>query len=321
MNKLFKYISGALLLALISNIKAQEYYPLPEDLRYETNITEPLNLRKGYFNTELSFTYMPFSSYFDEQGKRSYLYKLTNGYNSSGVSSYRGITGLVLNYGFANWLMMEVYIPYIYSESQIIDNIEAVIFNYTEHNTTFYKKNGIGDLITIAAFQFIQKPELYSNVFLGLTWPTGSKKDEITEISETITEINKATGSDEYIILSGWQIKKILYPLACEISSSIQHSFGNDFYEPWTDFSINGKLGIMLNDWFTLNNDWEYLHYSGRKYKGVNYEGRDGYQLNSGIYIQQQVKRFRFTERFLFPVSGKGLFANCNLQFVVSYKL
>lgn len=305
-----------------SHCTAQEYIPLPEDLRHETKITEPLTLRKGYFQGIVSYLYTPYVNTFDDNGDRSKFIPTENGINFSGIAFHGMQFNLGAEYGITDRIQIEFALPYIYSESEYIIKNEKVPYNLVINETEYQKTNGIGDLSAYLSYQFIKKTTLYSALSIGMNFPTGSKGIDTVVTTSGMRELNMPTSSDEYSFTTVLRAKKIIYPYALELKPSFAYSFGNDRYKASASyFDVEGSYGVMLNDWFTISNRWEYFYYPGRAFKQSDFNPIHSYRISTGFIVSQQVKRFRFIEQFNYPIMGKSLTTNSDIFFIVSYKM
>ena len=312
------YFSIVILFVSI-NIQAQENNPLPPD-RYETNITEPINLRKGYLRSSYTFIYMTYSDFFNDNSKHSHLYRTLDNFYSSGVSSFDMVNMLTIEYGITNNFQIEIALPYKNGELTILSKTEDVVKNNLFNSTTKYHTNGFGDISAYLKYQFINKPDFYSALSFGVYCPSGTKKNTTIQ-SQEISKTSLPASNEEYIINPGLWFKKVYYPYSFELKPAYTYKFGNDQLEKTSGFECYSQFGVLLNEWFSINNIWDYMYSSKRYNKELKFSSPKGFWLNTGVCILQQVKRFRFKEEVLIPVTGKNSSSNMNLMFSVYYTL
>jgi hypothetical protein len=302
----------------ITIVHAQEKYQLPSDLRCETNITEPLTLRKGYFRTSLGYALAPYDRYFDRESGTSRLLN-SSGLTLSGVSSYMNYYILGFRYGLTNDLSVGIDFWYIKSENFFQYTLEIVPLNdITKYNQYKYSK-GFNDMNLSLSYQFYKKRDFFSSIDLDIKIPTGSTRTE-TIVNENYTSIREPVSSNDWEIGIGLKAKKIIYPFSLYFAPSISQTFGNERREPWTSYSLHTSSGILLNDWFSVNNSWSINYTPIMTSKSIDIQNKNMYSIFTGIQITQQVKQFRFYQMLKFPIAGShGFPTNMNLLFSLSY--
>lgn len=315
-----KFIITFLLAFLIVPIlKAQEKYQLPSDLRCETTITEPLNLRKGYFRTSFGFALAPYDKYFDRQSGTTRLLNHIENLRISGVSSYSNQYNLNFQYGVSNRFNIGVYFWYLFKEETFLFKAEAVAINELWIANRYSYERGFGDLDLDLTYQISQKKDFYSTINLSVKAPTGSLKTD-ESVSENKTIVRNPVGSNKWGMDLGISTKKVFFPFSIKVGTSISYSFGNEELKPSSTYILQSSFGTLLNSWFSVSNAWNYVYAPARVSKNIDLPDRSIYFLYTGIIIEQQVKRFRFSERLVFPLAGsQGASSNFNLIYVVSY--
>lgn len=326
MNSIQKLGFFLIQLFILQNINAQEFYPIPENLRYETSITEPLALRKGFFRAEVYSSFNSFSAYFNHEAKRTFLLENSMGFKSSGVSDYWIFTILNLSYGITEKWMVELGIPYLFGRSQFFNEFEVIPYNYSVKDNQTGELNGLGDFTIATGYQVLSKRNWYLYAYSGMIFPTGTEEKEIKEQDDNLTITADPTSNGEYIFSTGMVIKRIFYPIAMEIEPSFAYQFASKNWENSMFYSFNTRAGILLNDWFIVYNtcDFDFLlsrEQKGNKELNINKEllsHSDRYLLTYGIKIQQQIKNFRLSQILAFPILGKDLFASMSIGMEVS---
>lgn len=306
--------------------QAQELVPRPQNLKYETNITQPLNQRKGFLRSSLSYIYSPFDSYFNSKGRRTKLY--SNDFieeNRSGISGYDVSYLFTLEYGITNRFGIELGLPYVTSESIWLEQREYVIIDSLANETKYNDSKGISDLAIFLRYQFIEKNDFFAVGAIGAWIPVGKPfEDTITTEPLEIKE-HSSMNRDKPIVSAVLWAKKIYYPYAFEIRADYIYRFENDRDNASSNYSLSGQWGLLLNSWFSINNIWEYRYMPSITYKKTaeyqEFTGSKSYQLTSGISTVQQVKQFRFREQIDFPIVGRNLPTNMSLMFSIYYTL
>lgn len=302
-------------------LQAQEKDILPEDLRCETNITEPLNLRRGFIRTSLGFAFTPYDSYFSSGRGRSRIISSDGGLNISGNSSYTSHYRFNIGYGITNNLDVSLELPYYYGEDTQLLTIEYVPWNVVTSKKTLKYENGFGDLDLTFKYQFIHKDDLFSSVYVDFCFPSGSlKKDTLQD--KNYTKIRQSVSNDRYEVGFGIHLKKVYYPFSLGIMPSFNYSFENAKWKASSSFAMHGSWGVLLNDWFSLNNSWSCTYVPKMVKKEIEFVNKNIYFLTTGVSINQQAKRFRFTENLFFPIAGSNNFpSNMNLLFAIYYTM
>ena len=302
---------------IISNAYSQKSYDLPPDLRCETNITEPTNLRKGFFRTSLGYAFAPIDSYFGDSGKTRLL-----GNSSlclSGVSSYTSYYRFNASYGISNRLNVGITLWYFYGKETWLMAEEIVPRNEIVNIRKQEYRKGIDDVNLGLSYQLFQQNDFYSTLEFGLTLPTGSLKSD-TIVNNNYTQIRKPVSSDEYKVDFGFIMKKVIYPFSLILSPSYSYSLGNDKWKPTSTFSINGSGGVLLNSWFSLSNSWSLDYIPSMASRETLFKNKNIYNLYTGVLVNQQVKRFRVTENLKFPIAAsEGYPSNMSLLFSIAY--
>lgn len=296
---------------------SQKSYELPSDLRCETNITEPINLKKGFFRTSLGYAFAPIDSYFGDSGKT----RLMNNGDLwlSGVSSYTSYYRFNASYGITDRLNFGITLWYSYGKETWLLSEELVPRNEIINIRRQEYRKGIDDLNLGVSYQLIQHSDFYSTLEFDLTLPTGSSKSD-TINNSNYTQIRKPISSDDYKADFGFIMKKVIYPFSLILSPSYSYSFGNDKWEPKSTYSISGSGGVLLNSWFSLSNTWSFDYVPIMTSKETAFKNRNIHDLYTGVLVNQQVKRFRFSENIKFPIAAsEGYPSNMSLLFSIAY--
>lgn len=323
MNK-FTYTFLLGLLVLVT--QAQELVLRPQNLKFETKITEPLSLRKGFLRGSVSYVYSPYDCYFNANGNRTKL--LMNDFsmgNRSGRSSYDVSYLIDFEYGITDRWGIEIGIPFIKGKSLWQEKMEVVPANYFKNESHEVETDGVADLSTYLSYQFLIRDDFFAKCAVGVYIPFGKSFSDTISISPLSIKKSASYNRDKPMISSVLDAKKIFYPFALELISSYTYYFDNDRQESFSNFQLNGHFGVLLNDWFSINNSWRYMYVFPITYKEaegiMSFTGSRSYQLSSGVSIIQQVKHFRFNEEIQFPITGKDIASNMNLIFSIAYTL
>lgn len=319
-NNIFYIISLCIL--TLSNIEAQEYNPLPSDLRCETNVTEPLNLRKGYLRTSLDFAFAPQDSYFNGFSRSTRLISFNNNMHLSGYSSYFDYVGLNVAYGITNKLQISFNLPYYYGVDNRLITIEYVPWNQISNDKIYQYENGFDNSSLSLTYQFLNKKDFFSAFALGIDLPTGSKKTDTINVNDNYTKIRQPVSSDAYYIDLAFLIKKVNYPYYFSILPIYSLTTEDDYWKAYSTLSLSASCGYLLNSWFSINGSLKGNYTPNMISKTIELENKNIYAVLAGISIIQQVKRFRFYEKMFIPMAGKKMYpSNMNIMFSVSYTL
>ncbi len=315
-----KYIITAILfINVIQIIQAQGKYYLPPDLKCETVITEPLNLRKGYLRASVGYAFTPVTQYFDDETGRTRLTNRSNDWHISGYSSFINYYIFQAAYGISDRLNVGFSLPYRYSEGTRLINIEYVPLNEISNYEKYIYEKGFGDLNLSLGYQIIQKNNFYSKLGIDIGLPTGSMKTDTIENNDYL-EIRDPVGSNRYDLTVDASFKKVIYPWALCFSPYYSYYFANKRWEPSSKISFSGYWGILLSSWFSVQNEWHFFYIPKYESKVLDYANEDIYVLYSGIMIKQQVKQFRFNQLIKFPLKGSnGYSSDMYTLFSISY--
>jgi hypothetical protein len=303
-------ISIILALSVTGPVHGQtEQMVVPGDLKQQTVITEPVTLRKGYFRTELIFTFSMEDRSFNDQGTRIYILGLDTWLKRS---SYE----LDLRYGITDRLEARGRIPFVNRQTyQSILNYNAV----TRSDSLFTNRNrgrGIGDIFIELHYQVLQENEKRPSLTLEAiaTFPSG-RKDPVNVINDM--EYDPPVGTGCWSIESLLQARKILYPYLAVLKLSYEHFFpGNKIFdpaEPEIEFKFGDiiylacEFGLHLNDWIALTNEFTFFSSGKNTYYRDPVEISDpAWKLDYTPSLYFQIRRFRFRQRVVVPLTGKN---------------
>jgi hypothetical protein len=297
---------------------------LPEELKQQTIVEEPLTLPKGFLRLSLSYNYTVLDKLFNENWKKVHIQDLGN---SSQTSDY----GFYLLYGLTNRLQINAYTQYTKN------NIYVGYTGYVPSLDTMavrMKSNvvkGFQDLNIDIKYQLLEETPSHPSLVLwmGIILPTASKTPQDPDSPGSVAA---SLGDGVFKFSPSVSLKKRLFPYYLEFSASLLYSLKGkkkfeyngveESFQNGSIFYFDGTFGVQFNDWLVFANALSYTYVAKSdlpaKYDNP-YNGGQLIKYQPSIYFQ--IKRIRFVENVSFPIFGKTLNADPQYSIILQYIL
>lgn len=285
----------------------------PTEKRYQSIVTEPLTIYKGFFRVGVGTVFSISDKMFNDKGKKVLIEN-----NGSGrewlISPY-------VQYGITDRLQAEVELSY---ESRTLTL--SSVYELPESDTAFsdhYSNptKGFNDLTIALAYQLIHgnytKPFL--GAFLRVEVPTAEKNP--TNVNpKNSNEYNAAPGTGQFSLEPALKFRKIIFPYSYDVGVAYKYNLGGKkllrpddkeetSFKPGNKLNATASFNIHLNNWIILKNTADFSFFG----KG-SIDGKPGSDTSWLLMLYPgltfQLKGFRIATTVAYPAMGKTMIAD-----------
>lgn len=295
----------------LSRAQVQEQLS-PTEKKYQSVVTEPLTIYKGYFRAGLAGWFTFVNKIFTDKGKRVLVD------NNGGGTSMALHTSI--QYGITDRLQAELLVPYVRQTLTL-----SSVYEFPGADTAYQVShrsliNGLDDLDVAMMYQII--PGNFKKPFLGIgvtaTLPTGEKNPSKVD-PKNPNNFTAPPGSGEFSLLTQVRFRKITFPFSYNMFLGCKVNFGGAKLIRQTDtketpfksgnrLNMGGSFNLHLNNWIIFKNFTE-LNFLGPGTIGTE-KGSDAWLLTYYPGLSFQIKNFRIDQSIVFPVKGKSILAD-----------